>query len=94
MIYQYTQILALNKIANNDNNDNAGIKGFYSIKGGTQLDDSLYQVYNALAGVQILSNSCSLGENLAKSCVGAPWRIGAPTRGNPGSTTALLIPLG
>ena len=38
--------------------------------------------------VQILSISCSFGENLAKSYVGAPWRVGAPTYGNPGSATA------
>ena len=30
-------------------------------------------------GVQILSLSCSFWEILAKSYVGAPWRVGAPT---------------
>ena len=38
-------------------------------------------------GVQILSLSCSFWENLAKSYVGAPWRVGAPPPGNPGSAT-------
>ena len=32
-------------------------------------------------GVQILSNSCSFWENLAKSYVGVPWRVGVPTSG-------------
>ena len=31
--------------------------------------------------VQILSISCSFWENLAKSYVGAPWRVGAPSSG-------------
>ena len=37
-------------------------------------------------GVQTFSISCSFSENLAKSYVGAPWRVGAPPIGNPGST--------
>ena len=36
-------------------------------------------------GVQKFSISCSFSENLAKSYVGAPWRVGAPPAGNPGS---------
>ena len=53
----------------------------------------------SLSGVQILSISCSVWENLAKSYVGAPpllegrfptsgkSSIGAPPRGNPRSAT-------
>ena len=37
--------------------------------------------------VQILLISCSFGGNLAKSYIGAPWRVGAATSGNPGSAT-------
>ena len=33
------------------------------------------------AGVQILSISCSFWENLKKSYVGAPWRVGTPISG-------------
>ena len=36
-------------------------------------------------GVQILSISCSFWEILAKFYVNAPWRVGTPTLGNPGS---------
>ena len=36
-------------------------------------------------GVQILSISCSFRENLA--CSRPPWRVHAPPRENPGSTT-------
>ena len=47
-------------------------------------------------GVQILSISCSFSENLAKSYVGAspPWRVGAPSRRNPGSATGSVIGFG
>ena len=38
-------------------------------------------------GVQILSISCSFWEKLAKSYVGAPWRVAPPPPGNPGSAT-------
>ena len=41
-------------------------------------------------GVQILSISCSFWENLAKSYVVAPWGVGAPPRGNPGSATGII----
>ena len=41
-------------------------------------------------GAQILSVSCSFGENLAKLYVGAsPGELVPPPRGNPGSATAL-----
>ena len=36
---------------------------------------------SAPAGVQILSISCSFWENLKKSYVGAPWRVGTPISG-------------
>ena len=42
-------------------------------------------------GVQILSISCSFWEHLANSYVGAPWGVGAPNRGNPGSATGMGI---
>ena len=43
-------------------------------------------------GVQILSISCSFWENLAKSYVGAPWRVGAPSSGK--SWIRHCIPMG
>ena len=43
-------------------------------------------------GVQILSISCSFGENLAKSYVGGlPGGLAPPSRGNPGSATELPL---
>ena len=43
-------------------------------------------------GVQILSNTCSFWENLAKSCVGTPpGGLAPPPRGNPGSATDNLV---
>ena len=43
---------------------------------------------HAPLGVQILSISCSFGENLAKLYVGAPGRLAPPPPGNPGSASA------
>ena len=42
-------------------------------------------------GVQILSISCSFWENLAKSYVGAPWRVGAPSSGKSWIRHCLLL---
>ena len=47
----------------------------------------------APAEVQILYISCSFSENLIKSYVGAPWRVGAPRQGNPGSATVYMCNL-
>ena len=40
-------------------------------------------------GVQILSISCSFGENLANSYVGTPGELVPPPRGNPESATGV-----
>ena len=40
--------------------------------------------------VALFSISCSFWENLAKSYVGTPWRVGAPRGENPRSATAKI----
>ena len=52
---------------------NSKPNGIGKSKGGARDTCSL--------GVQILSISCSFRENLAKSYVGTPWRVGTPTSG-------------